>query len=243
MERALHATHADHWDRRRAWPPRPPGRARPGVWLPPTARRCHRRARGPAVPGVSCVPIGASAVARNVLISETASAPPSCAANAHAATSAQLGVSLTIKRLVQLRSDGAQHTLQRDRVGTDVKAGVHVGTGDVQLHRGYLRARVARSQQLRDLLGGGAHHVGDERHGQTCELGQVLCDVALQALVGQADRVDQAGLGLPQPRRRVAGAWRERDRLGDECGERELARRAHRRTRGARRSRRTCPSR
>ena len=41
----------------------------------------------------------ASAIARSVLINETASAPPACAASAHAATSAVFGVSLTISGL------------------------------------------------------------------------------------------------------------------------------------------------
>src|SRR5690242_15419839 len=43
---------------------------------------------------------GSRAVARSVLIKETASAPPSSAALAHSPTSAQLGVSFTIKGLV-----------------------------------------------------------------------------------------------------------------------------------------------
>ncbi len=41
-------------------------------------------------------------------------------------------------------------------------------------------------------------------------------------LLGKPDRVDHARGQLPQPRRRVALAWRQRDRLGHEGGEREL---------------------
>ena len=65
---------------------------------------------------------GASAIARSVLISETASAPPASAASAQAATSAVLGVSLTISGL-RVRGAHAPHDLlQLARVGADVEA-------------------------------------------------------------------------------------------------------------------------
>ena len=57
--------------------------------------------------------------------------------------------------------------------------------------------------------------------GSCGELRQVVREVALEALVGQPDRVDHAAGELPQPRRRVALARLERDGLGDEGGERE----------------------
>ena len=98
MERALHPTHPDDWDidalghsrylSERDWayggPDRPP--------VPPPSQ-------GLGGPGVRLWRSGVNAVARKVLISDTASAPPSCAAKAQAETSAQLGVNLTINGL------------------------------------------------------------------------------------------------------------------------------------------------
>ncbi len=72
-----------------------------------------------------------------------------------------------------------------------------------------------------DLLDRAAHDVRDQRDGEPRQLGQVVGQVALEALVGQPDRVEHPGRGLEQPRRRVAGPRAQRDRLGDEGGERE----------------------
>ena len=58
--------------------------------------------------------------------------------------------------------------------------------------------------------------------GSSASLRQVVREVAVEPLVGQADRVDHPAGQLPQPRRRVALARLERDGLGDEGGEREL---------------------
>src|ERR1700722_7988854 len=41
-----------------------------------------------------------------------------------------VGRQLDDQRLAQLCSDGAQHTLQRDRVGADVKARLYIWAGD-----------------------------------------------------------------------------------------------------------------
>ena len=69
-----------------------------------TARRCRR----PATAGACAPPPGASAIARSVLISDTASAPPSWAAGAQAGTSAVFGVSLTISGLRGAGAHGAR---------------------------------------------------------------------------------------------------------------------------------------
>jgi len=67
-------------------------------------------------------------------------------------------------------------------------------------NRGDLRARVARGDERSELIAGRPHHVGDQRRRQRGELGQILGEIAVEALVGQPDRVDQAGGRLPQPR-------------------------------------------
>ena len=96
---------------------------------------------------------GDSAIARSVLISDTASAPASCAAAAQAGTSAVFGVSLTISGLRVRAATGATTCSSWLRVGADIQAGLDVRAGDVQLDRGDLRARVARAHQRAELLG------------------------------------------------------------------------------------------
>src|SRR5271154_2228117 len=131
------------------------------------------------------------------------------------------------QRLSGAIAGGAQPLRQHVGIGADVKPRVHVGAGDVQLYRGDLDAGVARLDQPRELLGGRAHDVGDQRYrrsrravdalaeadAELAEPWQVLLEIALEALVRQPDRVDEPGGGLPQPWRRVAGARLQGDRL------------------------------
>ena len=95
---------------------------------------------------------GASAIARSVLISETASAPPASAACAQAGTSAVFGVSLTISGLRVLRAARAHDLLELARVGADVEARLDVRAGHVQLDRGDLGALLAGLDERRELL-------------------------------------------------------------------------------------------
>jgi hypothetical protein len=134
----------------------------------------------------------------------------------------RVGRELDDQRLGRERAHAGDDGAQLGRVGPDVQPGLDVRAGHVELQRVDLVAILERLDEGRELLGGGAHDVGDERHGQRGELGQVVRQVALQALVGQPDRVDQPGRRLVQPRRRVALAGVQRDRLGHECAEREL---------------------
>ena len=77
-----------------------------------------------------------------VLISETASAPPSSAAIATAAGSATFGVSLTISGFsVSGRSASSRASVSLGLLADD-QAGVDVGAGDVELDRGDLLALV-----------------------------------------------------------------------------------------------------
>ena len=141
---------------------------------------------------------GASASARSVLISDTASAPPSCAASAQAATSAAFGVSFTISGLPVCGRTAPHDLLQLAGIGADVQARLHVRARHVQLDRRDLRARVAR------LAASSAISAAVEPitfvisgTGSVCQRRQILGQIARQALVRQADRVDQARRAPP----------------------------------------------
>ena len=186
MAAALDAAHADDRDRHARGDRRDLGQR----------DRAHRRARQAA--GAAAEPgarrgrarPGASAIARSVLISDTASAPPSSAARAQAATSAVLGVSLTISGLAV----GSAHARPRpprswrgsapmSRPVLDVRA------RHVQLDRRDLRALLAGLDEppssaavepITFVISGTPRPPG-ERDGcsRSRELRQVLGEVAL----------------------------------------------------------------
>ena len=139
-----------------------PGREAAGGRRPATACGAPLGALPCRTPG-SCT--AASAIARSVLISDTASAPPASAAAAQAATSAVLGVSLTISGFDRQGRTARTHASQLRGVRADVEARLDVGAGDVELDRGDLLALLAGARPARDLGGGRAHDVGDQRHG------------------------------------------------------------------------------
>ena len=184
---------------------------------------------------------GWRAMPLSVLTSETASAPARSAAVATAGRIARIGRQLDDQRLL----GGGAHPLEcaGGLIGVRAhdQAGLDVRTGHVELDQGHLVALAHPSGEGRQLVAAEAHHRHAERHRQLGQLRQVARQEALEALVGQADRVDQPGRGLPQPRRRVALPRLAGDRLGDEAVERETARTGRRRTCGGRRSRRRCP--
>jgi hypothetical protein len=132
----------------------------------------------------------------SVFTSETASAP---ARSAAAATAHAL-----------------EQALGLGRVGAHHEACLDVRAGDVELDQGDLGPHADRPHQPLDLLGAEAHHGDDQRDRQLRQGRQVLAQEALEALVGQPDRVDQASRGLEQARRRVALARLDGDRLRDE---------------------------
>ena len=137
---ALDAAHPDHRNRDAGGDGRDLGERDGADRRCPRARRClpepRSRAAGPAASG-------ASAVARSVLISDTASAPPCSAASAHAATSAVLGVSLTISGLA-VAAHGAHDPLELAGSAPMSSPVLHVGARHVELDRCDLRALVAR---------------------------------------------------------------------------------------------------
>ena len=131
---------------------------------PGQAARAAAEPRSAREVRVGSVP-GASAIARSVLIRDTASAPPSCAACAQAATSAVLGVSFTISGLPVLRSHRPHDLLELMRVGPDVQPGLDVRAGHVELERRDLRALPRSASTSRENSSArGAHHVRDQRH-------------------------------------------------------------------------------
>ena len=216
--------------------PRAPGRPRSAAPPGPKGRRCPAPSQGSPV-------AGSIALAFSVLISETASAPPSSAATATAAGSATFGVSFTISGFAVSGRSASSSAAVSAGCSPTISPECDVRTGDVELDRGDLVALGDRLDQARELLAAGRHHRDDQRHGQLRQLRQVLGEESLEALVRQADRVDHPGGRLPDPRRRVAGARLGRDRLRDEGREGEVARAARRRRRAGRRSRRRSPSR
>ncbi len=215
-----------------------------------TARTCASatvRTAGPDSPPVpppshgAPDPSGCGANARSVLISETASAPEASAACATSATSAVFGVSFTISGLAvsgRTSSSNRASSAGSAPMSRPVRTLGHDTFSSIAATSG---RSCDRFDELGDLGGGGAHDVRDQRDRQPGERRQVRVEVAAQALVRQADRVDQPAGGLIEPRRRVAVARLERDRLRDEGRERELGLDRRDRRRGGRRSRRTCP--
>src|ERR1019366_8806046 len=102
------------------------------------------------------------------------------------------------QRLSGSSPDRSEERLEAGWIGPDVQPSLDVRTGDVQLERRDLRARVARLEEPRELLRRGAHHVRDEgdRRGLATaprgglyprQLGEILGEAALEPLVGQAD--------------------------------------------------------
>ena len=180
-----------------------------------TRRRCRRRATARRAGA------GRSAMPRSVLISETASAPCASAAAATAAGDAQFGVSLTISGLAVSGRTASSSAAVSPGSAPMISPVSTFGQETLSSSAATSSRSANASTSVATSLAREAHDVDDQRHRQLGELGQVVREVAVEALVGQADRVDQPGRQLPQPRRRVALARLERDGLGDEGGERE----------------------
>ena len=108
---------------------------------------------------------GASAIARSVLISETASAPPSCAAAAHAGDVGGVRRELDDQRLARARATRADDLLRAGAGRRRCPGPVLTFGQDTLSSIAAISARcVAGLHQRRELLGARAHHVGDQRH-------------------------------------------------------------------------------
>jgi hypothetical protein len=111
------------------------------------------------------------------------------------------------------------HAPRQFRVGGEINAARDVGARQVQLqsrqsvrppdHRGHL-------DELVLVL---TRDVGNHRGRQRTQVGQVVGQEVLDAVVVQADGVEHARRRFDGPRRRVAGPRPARDRLGDDAAE------------------------
>ena len=183
----------------------------------PERRRRVARRPARARPGGA----GAAAIPRRVLISETASAPCSSAARATAAGEAVLGVSLTISGLPVHGRTASSSAASSPGSAPNISPVLTLGQETLSSSAVTSSRSATRLDEPPQLLVGPAHDVDDQRHGQLGQLRQVVGEEAVEALVGQPDRVQQPAGQLVQARRRVALARRERDGLGHERGERE----------------------
>ena len=189
--------------------------ARSGAPPGPRGRRDRRPAPGAPL-------AGSIALAFSVLISETASAPPSSAATATAAGSATLGVSFTISGFaVSGRSASSSASVSLGCSPT-IRPEWTLGQETLSSIAATSSRSADRLDQARELLAAGRHHRDDQRHRQLGQLRQVLGQEAFEPLVRQPDRVDHPRRGLPDPLRRVAGARLGGDRLRDEGREGEV---------------------
>ena len=179
---------------------------------------------GPLRPPTSLARIGrrrrqSTAMPRNVLIRLTASAPPSAAARAIGHDVGDVGGQLGDHRH---RADGADATDEpADGVGVDaqVEAVADVRARDVQLDR--VEAGVA-ADELRhrdELVLVLARDVGDHGGPDRAEVGEVVGPEVVDAVVVEADRVEQARGRLDGARGRVARPRPCRHRLGDHAAE------------------------
>ena len=209
--------HADHRDRDRGGHradlgerDRPDRRARRG-------RRCPPPSQGRPI-------AGSMALAFSVLISETASAPPSSAATRDRGRVGDVRRQLHDQRLRGQRP-------QRARAAPRVSAGCSptispdwtLGQETLSSIAATSVAAADRLDQPRELARGSSPITETiSGTGSSASCGRSSAEEALEALVRQPDRVDHPGRRLPEPRRRVAGARLRRDRLRDEGREREL---------------------
>ena len=145
------------------------------------------------------------AIARNVLTSDTASAPASSAARANDATSVTFGVSfgmigsrVTLRTALTTSNGAVQAAAELDAALLDVRA------RDVQLDRGHALGVGQDARHLDVLVERGAADVDDDRRAARAQLGQLLVDEPVDADALQADRVQHAGRRLDDARRRDA---------------------------------------
>ena len=171
-----------------------------------------------------------STMARNVLTSDTASAPASSAARANDATSVTFGVSFgMIGSVVTLRTALTTSRVPIEAAAELDAAFLDVRARDVQLDAGDALGVRQDARDLDVLVERGAADVDDDRGAPRAQFGQLLVDEAVHADALQADRVQHPGRRFDDARRRVAFAF----------GEEQSLRRRRRRATTGRRARRT----
>ena len=148
------------------------------------------------------------------MIRLTASAPASAAAAAIGTTSVTFGVSLAMIGSGQARQDPPDQPADGRGVDSQVEPVADVRAGDVQLDRRQARLDAEHLGHRHELVLVLAGDVGDHRRAHRAQVRQVVLDEVLDAVVVQADRVEQARRGLDRPRGRVARAGRNVTVLG-----------------------------
>ena len=143
-------------------------------------------------------------MARNVLTSDTASAPASSAARANEATSVTLGVSLGMTgRCVALRTAVTTRAVPTRLQPNWMPPSLMLGQ---EMLSSMAATPSASRQHLRHfdvLVDGGAADVDEHARAALPQQRQLLVDEAMHADALQADGVDHAGRRLDNARRRV----------------------------------------
>ncbi len=161
------------------------------------------------------------AIARNVLTSETASAPASSAARANDATSVTFGVSFGITGSVRHLAHGAHDVVRAGEAAAELDAALlDVRARDVQLDRGHALGVGQHARDLAVLVERRAADVHDHRRAEPPQLRQLFLDEAVDADALQADRVQHAAGRFDDARRRMALALGEEQALDRDAAER-----------------------
>ena len=195
---------------------RQPRRPVAGRRCAPPARRGRRRPPR-ASARRSC---GSSAVALIVLISETASAPPCSAARGDQRRVGDVRRQLHDQRLRGQRPERLEQRQRLGRLLADDQPRVHVRAGDVELQRRDLRAaaRPPRSASRTPRRWSPSPRRSAAPAAST-SCGRSCSRKPSRPLFGSPIELIIPAALLPQPRRRVAGPRRGRDRLRDEGAE------------------------
>ena len=156
--------------------------------------RARQAAGAAAQPRRAGAVAGAAPYARSVLISDTASAPAASRGLRDGGDVGGVRRELDDQRLGRQRAHLARAARPSSPGSAPMSRPVSTFGQETLSSSAATSSRSStRLDQRGDLARGRAHDVGDQRDRQPRELGQVLLEVAAQALVGQADRVDQPG--------------------------------------------------
>ena len=153
------------------------------------------------------------AIARNVLTSDTASAPASSAARANEATSVTFGVSFGMSGRLRDLAHGAGDVVRAVQAAAELNAAfLDVRARDVQLDGRDALVIRQDARDLRVLVERGAADVDDDARAALAQQRQLLADEAVDADALQADGVEHAGRRLGDARRRTCPSRSLRNR-------------------------------
>ncbi len=195
-------------------------------WHSQTIRTAIGRMAGPLRPPMTFDSLGrrvstSMAMARNVLTSETASAPASAAATANEATSVTFGVSFGNDGQRRHLADGAHHVVGARQTAAELDAAfLDVRARDVELECGHPFGVRQHACHLGVLVDGGAADVDDHRGPEAAQLRQPLGDETPDADSLQPDCVQHARRSLDDAWRRMAFALGGEEALDGDSAER-----------------------